>query len=233
MRAERECGGGAFGGGQSSAVSDESLACRVMNDSIAQPEPAVKTSCVPFFFLEAACMQPDEFGNFIGLLVVQTAERELKGIQKLVRRDRKATQVNLPLAMAWVCQAKLDQLFDSNGAREAIRMMLAIVMQYCMDITGWDYSTMSPVMANRLDGYDAASVDEGQPVFNITKYFLACCEAPRKDVAYDAIIPDPEALQSLGDMVDAVALAELKRLKRDERCPTDSLHATNQPRHGG
>ncbi len=102
--------------------------------------------------------------------------------------------------------------------------MLAAVMKRAMRVTRWSYDVMRTALESRLEGYDAASSDEeGDSVNNITKYFVACCEELRPEVRYDEIIPNPEELETLGDMVNPKALAELKRVRSEQRWLTYSL----------
>ena len=169
-------------------------------------------------------MNAASLGEFVGNLIIHMAENQLPEVHKLVRRNRTATHFNLLLAFAWVSHVKLQQLLEDHDAGETVRMMLAAVMKRAMRITKWNYDVMRVALENRLEGYDDASSDEqGDSLNNITKYFVACCEELRQEVHYDEIIPDPEDLEELGDMVDPKALAQLKRMRREQRSLTYSL----------
>lgn len=169
-------------------------------------------------------MTPDEFGQLIGATVVRTSEKEFPEVHRHIGRDQAATRANLPIAMAWVAQTKIEQLLDASSGPTCIRMMLAYVMKHVMEITGWAYETMRTVLENRLDGYDEAVSDgNGQPVLNITNYFVACCEKMRHNVQYNQIIPDPDEVESLGGAVNQDALAQIRQLRRDRDCATYSL----------
>jgi len=74
----------------------------------------------------------------------------------------------------------------------------------------------APLLMNRYQGYLSAMNDtsnEGGPVFNTGKYFVACCRQGDRYVDYERLIPDPEDLEELGDMVNPEGLRALKELK--------------------
>lgn len=165
-------------------------------------------------------MNPRDFGLLIGTLIVQTSDQESHTIHKHIARDRTAIRANLPLAMAWVSQLKLEQLLNADDASDAVRAMLVPVMKHVMKITDWTYPVMKAVVENRLDGYDSAWAADGQPVSNITKYFVACCEELRQTVCYDQIIPDPDGFAEFGELVNQEALEDLRRVRREQHCAT-------------
>jgi len=170
-------------------------------------------------------MRPGDFGQLIGTAVVQTSERELPAIQQLIGRDPTATRANLPLAMAWVCHVKLEELLGLGDRPEVIQMMLAVVMLDVMQVTGWAYPVMRSVLENRLEEYAiASSAEEGHQVLNIAKYFMGCCDELREEVRYGEMIPDLNELQSYGLEVNPDFILWMEQARGNRHWPTYSLN---------
>ncbi len=134
------------------------------------------------------------------------------------------TRLELALFLSWMAFTKITT--DSSLSQEVAKQIVDAMEHRLGQQFSWPgglQEAFKVLLQNRYEGYMKAMYDEsneGGPLWNMAKYFTACCRYRAGPVDYDRLIPDPEDIDKLGKLVNPDGLQALKSLK------TQGSHAT-------
>ena len=159
-------------------------------------------------------------GMNVGAFVVGMAERELPEICESINRDKTATKVELPIAMAWATAMALGR---AGTDEEVIQTMFGFMSEHVSRISGWSPTVATAVLGDRLEEYNTAFTASDESMQNVAKLFTACCERVRERVRYNELIPSPDDLEVVSDQLEPRVIEAIRKLQRKGR-PTFSLN---------
>lgn len=167
-----------------------------------------------------------ERGALLGELAVQLAAKDYPKLHETVKKDKLSTHINCLLLYTWAGQIVLERIGVSD-VREAILWHVGRVMMELSKL-GCARDRLKPFVESRLEAFDAATTaGEGQPMWNVAKYFIACCDHGWRIIPYDSIIPNPDDLNEMNKafpgMVNEPAVRQYHELRTKHNVPCYNL----------
>lgn len=156
-------------------------------------------------------------GQDIGQVLIKMTATYAGDVGRSTGTAGPQTRLELALFLSWMAFTKIttDRSLSQEVARQVTDAMERRLGQQ-FPSPGGSQETFKVLLQNRYEGYMKATCDEsneGGPAWNMAKYFTACCRYGAGPVDYDGLIPDPEDVEKLGDLVNPEGLQALKSLK--------------------
>jgi hypothetical protein len=141
----------------------------------------------------------ERFGEQLGFAVTQFSSCYWEQVHQLIGRSRDRTQTEFLLFLTWSTTNMISSNLTAPLAKSVLDSMHRIVYIHARRLLHKEHDEFEKLVHNRYAGYYAAfqAVSGPQSIWNVTKYFSACCGALKYDVKYDEIVPDPEDIELL------------------------------------
>ena len=151
-------------------------------------------------------------------------------VSKAAGASRDDATLNLAIFLGWTSFSAITmEMARSVIPEEVADQINETVTVGLVQVYGASHNLSRPLLQNRYEGYWEAckhSSNPGGPAFNMAKYFVACCRQGHRYVHYERLIPDPDDLAQLPDVVNPKVLRQLKELKARGQHPTYPMAGT-------